>query len=97
MSSGEFRCSATVPLLQLFVLCLLSFSWSEQVSNLLLRTTDELIKNLRSVDNLWLIAIECFGNLTGNERLTSAWWSIQKHAFAMLRQGFPIRFRDFAT
>ena len=62
---------------------LLGLCRSKQISDLFLRSTDELIKNLRTIDDLWLIAVESLGNLSGNQSFTCAWWPVQKHAFAM--------------
>jgi len=38
---------------------------------------------LRTIDNLRLLAIECFSNLSSNEGLARAWWPIEEHTLAV--------------
>ena len=45
---------------------LFCFCWSKQVPDLFFRATDELVKDLRSIDNLRFITVEGFGNLASD-------------------------------
>ena len=63
---------------------MLCFSWREQVSDFLLRTSDEFIKDLRSVYDLRLFAVESFSDLPSYESFACARRAVKQHAFAVL-------------
>lgn len=65
-------------------LVLLGLRWRKQISYLLFRSTDELVKDLWAIDDLGFITVERLGDLSRDKRLTSARRSIQKHALAVL-------------
>jgi hypothetical protein len=63
---------------------LISLSRFKEFTNLLLRATDKLIKDLRSIDNLRFLTFECLGYLSGNQCLSRSRWTVEKHSLTVL-------------
>ncbi|KAI6768715.1 hypothetical protein HG531_010904 [Fusarium graminearum] len=62
------------------LLLVLFFCVGEQLSDVLLRLTNILVENLRSVDDFGWVGVQHFTNLSGNQRFSGTWRAVQQQS-----------------